>query len=333
MSFWSDPHHALTLFELLLRGELPRREEQKHAWTVLMELGWARRTRRVDVLALDPSARAEVEETLTGAMQDWRALAGRLSSLGLPCTPTGLRELKRRDRLEAVADLNLPERMNRRTAAAMVARHSKASIGPFEQVVLEEIDLTDDGLVRMRPNAGLEIYRQAVRHDARDLSALLGELVLTDRALRDGTRLGGRMPRAVLTVENLGAYLDVVVQDDVLVVHIPGWNTRTAKDLMGRLDDIPILHFGDLDPNGIMIVAHLRHWRPAVRWLVPAFWETYTEGKGLKRQWPELQMPSDTPAWVVALPERRLWLEQEVIVTDPRLEQAVEAEIRRALDR
>ena len=53
--------------------------------------------------------------------------------------------------------------MNRRTAAATVGRHAKARLGPFEQVVLEDVDVTDDGLVRMRPSAGLLERRRLVK--------------------------------------------------------------------------------------------------------------------------------------------------------------------------
>ena len=86
----------------------------------------------------------------------------------------------------------------------------------------------------------------------------------------------------MLTVENLGAYLDSPVPEDVLVVHVPGWNTRTTKDLLEGMGDVPLIHFGDLDPNGIAIVSHLRRWRPEVRWFVPGFWEEYSDEKGLE---------------------------------------------------
>ena len=273
MSFWGDRGHAVLLVELLQTGEVRRRRVQEAAWAALLELGWARRTRRHDVLALDETARRRAEETLQQAWPGWSQIVGRLSAGGLPPTPAGLADLERRDRVDAAGRLALPIPMNRRTAAATVGRHAKARLGPFEQVVLEDVDVTDDGLVRMRPSAGLQVRNGGVVQDALKLASLLGELVLVDRALRDGTRLVGKEPRAVLTVENLGAYQDAVVSADVLVVHVPGWNTRTTRDLLKGLDEVPIVHFGDLDPNGIAILAHLRRWRPDVRWLVPSYWE------------------------------------------------------------
>ena len=86
-----------------------------------------------------------------------------------------------------------------------------------------------------------DFHETLVVQDARRLASLLGELVLVDRALRDGARLVGKEPRAVLTVENLGAYQDAVVSDDVLVPHVPGWNTRTTRDLLKGLDEVPVI--------------------------------------------------------------------------------------------
>ena len=137
----------------------------------------------------------------------------------------------------------------------------------------------------------------------------------------------------MLTVENLGAFQDAVVSDDVLVVHVPVWNTRTTRDLLKGLDEVPVVHFGDLDPNGIAILVHLRRWRPRVRWLVPSYSEERRESKGLTRDWPDLDMPEDVPDWVRELPERRTWLEQEVIAVDSRFGTFLEMEIQRALSR
>lgn len=323
MSFWGEKLHRLVLVELLQTGKVRERRQQEQAFASLLELGWARRTGRNGVLALELAARPEIESTLDRAWPDWREVAHRLDEAGFPPTPVGLRELERQDRLSAVDPAHLPERMNRRTASAMLTRHAKARLGPFEQVVLEDVDVTDDGIVRMRANVGLRLVRAGTEHAAADIEELLGELTLTDRALRDGTRLWGQRPRAVLTVENLGAFQDAVVPEDVLTVYVPGWNTRIARDALSGLEDTPIIHFGDLDPNGVAILQHLRRWRPDVRWLVPGFWEEYADARGLPKRWPEVALPPDAPAWVVSLAHAGIWLEQEVIVTDSRFAIAV----------
>lgn len=328
MTFWGTRPHALALVELLLTGEVRRRRNQEDAWSTLLDLGWARRSRRSGVLEIDSVSREAVEATLSAAWPEWSDFAKRLGELDLPYTPKGLRELERHDRIEAASMLELPSRLNRRTAAAAVAEHSKAHLGPFEHVVLEDVDVTYDGLVRMRANRGLAVQRDGLVTAACGLTRLLGELVLSDRALRDGTQLAGNLPRAVLTIENLGAYLDSPTPEDVLVVHVPGWNTRTTKDLLEGIGDVPLVHFGDLDPNGIAIVSHLRRWRPDVRWFVPDFWEEYSDEKGLTRQWPVIEWPPDTPPWVRDLSQRHMWLEQEAIVMDERFLWALEENLK-----
>lgn len=44
-----------------------------------------------------------------------------------------------------------------------------------------------------------------------------GEVVLSERALRDETRLTGARPAAALLVENLGPYMDLRVPEDWIV--------------------------------------------------------------------------------------------------------------------
>lgn len=314
MSFWSQPDHAHVLLELLISGGLRRRKRQAAALAQLESLGWTRRAVRSDRVELVGRHREQLAACLDGAWPEWREIAADLARLDLPPTPGGMKELAQRRRAARAAGLALPERLNRHTAAALVGRHSKAALGPFEQVVFDRVDLTDDGLVRMRPSRALSLATTGGIVDACELADLLGEVVLTERALRDGTRLAGARPRAVLTVENLGAYIDAWVPDDVLVVHIPGWNTRLARLLLEPLRETPLVHFGDLDPNGVAIVEHLRLWRDDVDWLVPACWEELRGTHGLRRVWPHGVLPEGTPDWVCRLVSDGLWLEQEPLV-------------------
>ena len=92
-----------------------------------------------------------------------------------------------------------------------------------------------------------------------------GEVVLNERALRDETRLTGARPAAALLVENLGPYMDLRVPEDWIVIHVPGWNTANAMLVVDQLEDDPVLHFGDLDPDGAKIVGHLKREYPRLR--------------------------------------------------------------------
>ena len=181
-----------------------------------------------------------------------------------------------------------------------------------------------DGIVRMRPNNGLLVQRGESSIDAERLADLTGEVVVTERAFIDGTTLAGILPRAVLLVENLGPYLDLAAPSGWLVVHVPGWNTATVRVLLDRLGDVPLVHFGDLDPNGVRIAAHLRTARPGLRWAVPDFWREHVPGRTQRLAWPEDLVWINAPDLVRELAQAGLWLEQETIALDPRLRNALE---------
>lgn len=86
-----------------------------------------------------------------------------------------------------------------------------------------------------------------------------------------------------------------------------------------------MLHFGDLDPNRVRIVRHLRELAPGLTWVVPEFWEEAVEARGLVRAWPADLDLSGEPALVQRLAAAGRWLEQEVLALDPRLREALEA--------
>jgi hypothetical protein len=95
--------------------------------------------------------------------------------------------------------------------------------------------------------------------------------------------------RALVTVENLGAWRDMPCPPNTLLAHVPGWDTATARRLLSTLAPLPVLHFGDLNPP-----------------------------RGTHRHPPRL---------VHELANARLWLEQEVVVLDPRFAGELEEEV------
>ena len=160
--------------------------------------------------------------------------------------------------------------------------------------------------------------------DLTPIAEVLGEVSLPERALRDGLALEGRM-RAALLVENLGAFCDLPTLNGWLIAHVAGWDTATVARLLKRLSHVAIIHFGDLDPNGVRIFWHLRAMRPDLRWFVPKFWGEFVDAKGLPGAWPEDVDLSEAPELVRLLSTRALWLEQEPIAVDPRTPAALEA--------
>jgi hypothetical protein len=328
---WSRDENRMALLELHHSGELLRRRNQEEIWQWLAELPWTRCTARRNVLSIASGRNSELEQLLTRIWPEWPEILQRLTSATLPVTEKGFRKL--RD-MERAAELGpVPARLNRRTATALVGPHSKASLSSFRREALAEVDTTRDGIVRLRPNKGLVLERRRNRVQATFLVDIAGEVVLTERALIDGTRLSGRHPQAVLLVENLGPYLDLRAPDDWLVAHVPGWNTATIRLLLEQLPQVPIVHFGDLDPNGVRIALHLRATRPDIHWAVPEFWREYVRKRGRRLAWPEELKLDAVPTFVKELAHAGLWLEQETIALDERLCGALEALLRRRSER
>ena len=150
---------------------------------------------------------------------------------------------------------------------------------------------------------------------------------VSDRALRDGLRLDGEV-EAVLLVENLGAWRDMPRPGRWLLAHVPGWNTALVRPLIGAIGDVPVVHFGDLDPNGVRIVEHLRGQLPGLRWLVPDWWEELRPLHAHRREWPADLDLSGAPPLVRRLAATGEWLEQERVALDPRLPEAMAAALR-----
>lgn len=125
-------------------------------------------------------------------------------------------------------------------------------------------------------------------------------------------------------MENRGPYLDVHPPENWLVAHVPGWNTATLRLLLEQLTGTPVAHFGDLDPNGVRIAAHLRSIHPDIRWVVPDFWREYVQKRGRRLTWPDSLRLENAPSLVRELARAGLWLEQESLVLDPRLCSALE---------
>lgn len=318
---WERDEDRLALLELAETGRLRRRSGQAEAWRVLTDLPWTKRTGRRGEVALVAEHTQALLELLDRVWADWRLARDALSSRSLDATPTGWRRL--RDLLRAEDLQPLPERLNRHTAASAVAPHSKSSLGQARRAALGETTVTGDGIVRLRPPPGLSLRREGSSLEAGVITHLLGEVAVPERALLDGLVIHGS-PRAVLLVENLGPHQDLEPPEEWLVVHVPGWNTATARLLLGQFSGVPLIHFGDLDPNGVRIVRHLRGLRPDLLWAVPDFWAEHIHERALRGAWPDDLDVKDAPALVRELVGRGLWMEQEAITLDPRLRPALE---------
>jgi hypothetical protein len=324
---WQTAQQRIALLELLSQGALKRRTSQAPAYDTLAELPWTRATGRRDQIALVQAFRAELVALMERVWPDWQETLGALTAEGLPPTPDGwarLEDVRRASRLPA-----LPERLNRRTATALTAPHSKAMLIARRQAALTDAQTTHDGLLRLRPPRGFLARTKEGILDLWELARMLGEAPIPERAFLDGFTLHGPL-RAVLLVENLGAWRDLPALEGWLIAHVPGWDITTVAHLLDQAPtDVPLVHFGDLDPNGARIFLKLRERRPDLRWFVPSFWAECAAPRSLKHPWPPELDLRDVPELVQKLALRGFWLEQEPLVVDGRIITALEAFIGR----
>lgn len=311
----------LALLALLTEGRLRQNRATASAVGLAVDAGWAIYTGRPDEVLLVQAHRASLEARLDVGWPDWRTSDAAFRAAGLPSTTANWRALKdaeRRERPRAA----LPDAMNRRTAAAALRDHSKANIGDIERATLGDTVVTHDNLLRLRPHAGLVLTSPSFEVDGATLAALCGEVCVTDRGFRAGTRLGGRPPVAILLVENLGVYVDVLLPDGWCAAHVPGWNLSMVTVLRAAWPDIRVLIFGDLDPNGVAIARSLQGIWPGMIWFIPSFADEYMD-RAQRGKWP--YATGYLPAVVRTLAETGRWLEQEVFVLDERLQGELEA--------
>ncbi len=319
---WDSDNARLALLELLSRGTLKRRRAQAEAYGVLAELSWTRATGRRDEIGVVEERRSELAGLIDRVWPTWRDVLADLVTAGLPPTPEGYGRLL--DRLRAAGIHDLPRHINRRTAAALTAPHSKADLTDVRRDALGTTAPTHDGSIRLRPPAGLWARTKAGPVNLSATAAALGEVSIPERAFLDDLTFEGAI-RVVLLIENLGAWRDLPAPPGWLLAHVPGWDTATVSHLFDRLADIPVIHFGDIDPNGVRILLHLRRQAPHLKWFLPDFWFELADTCGLRAQWPSDLDLGFAPAGVRDLAARGLWLEQERIVFDPRMADALAA--------
>jgi hypothetical protein len=318
---WASQAERLALLELLTSGTLRLRQSQAAAFEALAELAWSRRTGRRDELALVEQRRSDLVARMDRAWPSWGDALAALTARGLAPTPDGWAALQDAERAEGLPPL--PVQLNRRTAAALVAPHSKSTLTARRSATLGGAEATPDGSSRLRPPRGVVATTPSGRLALSEVASVLGEVSIPERALTAGLTLEGPI-RAALLVENLGVFCDLPALDGWLYAHVAGWDTATVARLLERLGHVPVVHFGDLDPNGLRIVQHLRALRRDLVWFVPEFWGELVESRGLPCVWPRDASLDAAPDLVRELARRGLWLEQELIALDPRTPESLQ---------
>lgn len=215
-------------------------------------------------------------------------------------------------------------RIHHKSAAAW---RGNSKSGQSEPLLMQQT-ITQDYLLRMRSaNTGLTIsYRNGLIQSVDEETLQRTECMVSERLWLNKKSISFKQIKLVLTVENLGAFVDMPLVDGLLLIYAAGNNLpNSALVLQALPQDIPWAAFPDYDPNGLLIVKTIaeKTERPANIWL-PDYWQDQAQqrsremlGKN-KRPWqaaPAISLPG--------LRDKNRWLEQENLVLDQRCEKAL----------
>ena len=218
--------------------------------------------------------------------------------------------------------LHLPQHLNIRVAAALSGSSSKGMPDMAALASMGVSKVVRDGGVRIRATASLVVGEM----DISPILTLLGEVSLPVRLLGDGLSVVSTA-HSVLVVENEGVFAEVRPEAGWLTVMAPGTDTAGTSSLLRRLTPRRVVHFGDLDTAGMAAAGRTRSAAlesgHAHHWLVPPWVTAMLPSRGRFHRWPD-----KIPAWartdtLIGMVQAEQWLEQEVMVMDPRLSQAL----------
>lgn len=295
-------------------------------------------------IPLTSRAGRELDEFLTdiGGMRPVGRGANRqLTERGRDFLTTRLRETHTEDwsgeTVLASLGGHLPSAINGATLSGLWLRDCKAALSQAHLARADELGIRvwGDELIRLRCEGALSLRWQNGRRYCGDESmTMLGELALPERSLAGLQEIEWQGAQ-IVTVENKGAFVDLPLLPGILLIYVPGRNTRLAKQVLPRLPSaVPWAHAGDLDQRGLDIATELARAisRPPALWL-PTQVTDYVRhyGKPLTRRLPGEQggrgkIPwrhNPVASWSDArlaevfthLAVDKLWVEQEVMVT------------------
>jgi hypothetical protein len=309
----------LPYLKLLEEGSLTRNIANSEAINRALELQWATVSGRSKSISLTDRGREAIQRYLNNVWPSWEEFLHELKHQGLSLNADGVKELQRTKRSLSTS---LPARAHHKCVTAALGVNSKTGMNKRINELAGDTIITVDQVLRLRANRGLVLRGQAGDIDCDSLMGIVGEIVLPERAFLDGISLVGVQPQAILTVENLGLFVDLPpIPSEVLVIFVPGYNATLAINFIKLLQDsIPHVHFGDLDPEGLDIAASLDNGiNQKTKLFVPSFYEEAIDVFTGFKEWPDAVPFEDQVPFISKLKSQGRWLEQERIVFDHRL--------------
>lgn len=297
------------LLRLLERGSIREASRAGKLIERFRRARWIETSSRAGEWRLVLEARSKVEARLGELLPSWQADVQLLRSHGLePTEVASIRALPALRNLPRAAGF-----LHRKVWNAASAAGSKAP----SRIVTEAV-LTDDWAQRGRVNCRSVLRTADGDVDLLDQTRLLGEFSIPERCWRRAAGLGGDLPQLVLTVENLGPLVDLVLPADSMVLFSQGAAVHGSAEFLRALPSAVWLHFGDLDSAGLECgtrLAVLAGRPPAI--YVPSFAADYLHRAGPARQTWRGGHPQHPV--LEELVRRNAWLEQEIFLLDERL--------------
>lgn len=296
----------------------------------LLSLRWAVQARQKSFVEITDKGLEFIPEYLSNQWEGWKEYQGRLVEAGFDFNIEAVKELERREKLLTI---NLPKRIHHKTLAAILGIHSKTGISKNLYEKLTETTITTDQSLRFYANQGMTLdFASGKSIDCDYIMDAIGEIALPERTFLDGIRVSGARPKAVFTIENRGSFIDFPRENkDILVIHVPGNDLDLARRLLMLVpSSVPLFHFGDLDPKGLDIFRCLSSRSSHKAYLfVPSFWKDhYNINFSKPKKWPKETFWGKEMPIVNTLIKDEMWLEQEKIALDPRLQVDIEMAIK-----
>lgn len=178
--------------------------------------------------------------------------------------------------------------------------------------------LTDDWSVRGRVNCPTILQTPHGPVDLQAVTESLWEFSISERGWMAAKGFAGKLPRHILTVENLSPLVDLALPADTMVLFSQGAAVEGAAQLLRAMPSASWMHFGDLDAAGVQIALRLARLtnRPHSLY-VPTFANQYLPRKLAAQQAWNCD-PFVDPV-LKALCSQGAWLEQEIFILDSRL--------------
>lgn len=298
------------LLRLLEKGECSSSKRSSALLIRLRQARWIEPSTRQSIWLLCAGQQSAVGRRLDALRPSWREDAQLLRGANLdPLNPAHWASVEGLRASPATAGM-----VHRKTWNAATSAGSKAASRLRSDAIQ-----TDDWCLRGRVNCATLLVTGEKNVDLGELTRALTEFAIPERGWRQARGFGGQLPQLVLTVENIGALVDLAIPPKTMVLYSQGKAYQGAIAVLQALEDVPWVHFGDLDPAGFLLAERMARLveRP-LHFYVPTFAAEYLLRKRpAKKKW---RVDGWTQPTVMQLALANSWLEQELFLLDPRLE-------------